>query len=442
MRLALFACLLSAHALVLGACEKRFSIGALRATGVYDDAGPGENVGGSVGGDGGVCARTGALYDVGDGPGALCEDGQRRAFRNAICSCGDVQNAGPITVDAFDSSEGAYAPGDPSGSMGVNGSFYPGPVNVGRSLWVAGANGIPLSANVRIGADLLDQGQLNGAFAVAIGGRAVVAGSINVQEFTASSLTVSETAMVAVAEGAPPYQRAAVAIPTPCDCRDPLDIGALVAAREKDNDNAAIGLDARESFRSINGAVELTLPCGRYYADAFYAPNPITLTITGPVELYVRGSMIADRAGTIDIQFAPGGEIDLFVEKGFSINNHLRIGWPNAPERARVYAGGGETLFFSGETTLGASVYAPRGELVSSGPFNVYGSLFVGRIASSGPLTVHYDRALARDECTPASCAAGESCGVLACKEDMCGECATDAECGAFLHCNEGLCLP
>src|SRR5688572_26401472 len=196
MRLVVLACLLLAHTLLMSACEKRFSIGALRATGVYDDGGPGTNVGGSVGDDGGVCARTGALYDVGDGPGALCEDGQRRAFRNAICSCGDVQNAGPITIDAFDSSKGAYAPGDPSGSMGVNGSFYPGPVDVGRSLWVKGPNGIPLTANVRIGANLLDQGQLNGPHGVAIGGAAWIAGAINVQEFTAASLTVSETAMV------------------------------------------------------------------------------------------------------------------------------------------------------------------------------------------------------------------------------------------------------
>ncbi len=437
-RVGFIACLL----LAIG-CEKRFSIGELRPVGADGGAGQGTNVGDSVGDDdGGLCARKGALFDLGDGPGQLCADGPRRAFRNAICSCGDVQNSGPIVVDAFDSTLGAYAPGDPGGSLGANGSFYPGPVNVGRSLWVAGPNGIPLSANVIIGANLLDQGQLDGPYAVSIGGAARIAGAINVQKLEAESLVVSDSANVQVVEGVPPLDRAAVQVPAPCDCSDPLDVAKLVAERATDNDNARIGLDAKESFRSINGAVELTLPCGRYYADAFYAPNPITLTITGTVELYVRGSMVADHAGTIDIQFAPGGEIDLFVEEGFSVANQLRIGWPNAPERARVHAGGGRTLFFAGETTIGGSLYAPQGELVSSGPFHVYGAMLVGRIASAGPLTVHYDRALARDECEPATCEAGEGCGVLACKANECTECALDADCGAFLRCDHGLCLP
>ena len=326
--------------------------------------------------------------------------------------------------------------------MGANGSFYPGPVNVGRSLWVAGVNGIPLAANVVIGANLLDQGQLDGPYAVNIGGHAQIAGGVNVQKLEAASLIVSDSSLVQVSEGAPAFARGTVNIPAPCDCEAPLDIARLVAARRLDNDNAKLGLDAAESFRSVNGAVELTLPCGRYYADAFYAPNPITLTITGTVELYVRGSMVADRAGTIDIQFAPGGEIDLFVEKGFSVANSLRIGWPNAPERARVHAGGGETLFFSGETTIGGSFYAPEGQLVASGPFNVFGALLVGRIASAGPLTVHYDRALARDDCEPAACQPGDSCGVLACKDGQCTECSADADCGELLRCDHGLCLP
>jgi hypothetical protein len=439
-RVAVYACLL----LAVG-CEKRFSIGELRPLAIDEDGGQGTHVGDSIGDDdagAGLCARKGALFDVGDGPGVLCEDGARQAFRNAICSCGDIQNSGPIVVDAFDSTVGAYVAGDPGGSIGANGSFYPGPVNVGRSLWVAGVNGIPLTANVTVGANLLDQGQLDGPYAVSIGGAAHIAGGVNVQKLEAKSLVVSDSSNVQVVEGAPPFERAAVQVPAPCDCENPLDIAKLVAEHSTDNDNARIGLDAKESFRSVNGAVELTLPCGRYYADAFYAPNPITLTISGTVELYIRGSMVADHAGTIDIQFAPGGEIDLFVEKGFSVTNELRIGWPNAPQRARVYAGGGQTLFFSGETTIGGSMYAPKGELVASAPFNVFGAMLVGRIASAGPLTVHYDRALARDDCQPATCKADDSCGVLACKGGECAACTTAADCGGLLHCDHGLCLP
>jgi hypothetical protein len=420
-------------------CETRLSIGSLRERAVPDDGG--QHDAGQV--DAGLCGRKGALYDVGDGAGVPCTDGVRRAFRNALCSCGDLQSNAPLSVDAFDSAESAYEEGDSNGSIGVNGAFYPISTSIGGSAWVHGSNGIPLNGELEIGGNLHDQGQLDGAYSVTVDGDAYVLGPVHVNSISAKTLTVSPTSTVMTVDPPPPFTQKAVVLPVPCDCtRPPLDIAALVNAHATDNDNAALGLDAKESFRSINGSVELTLPCGRYYAEAFYAPNPITLTISGPVELYVKGSMVTDGPGTIDIQFTAGGEIDLFVEKGFSTKGHVQIGWPTAPARTRVYAGGGDTLFFGGITTLGASLYAPEGELVTNGSFEVFGAMLVGRVSAGGSVALHYDRELARDSCTPGSCTDSASCGVLSCKNKACVACKTAADCGPFLRCDRGLCLP
>jgi hypothetical protein len=421
------------------ACEARFSLGNVKPQDVSMGGGQGEDAGPQVGGE---CPERGGLFDVGDGAGVRCSDGPRRAFRHALCSCTELQNSGPITVDAFDSDRGAYTPGDESGSLGVNGALYPGEVTVGGSLWVHDPNGIPLGADVSVGANLFDQGQLAGSYTVLVGGAARVGGRVAVAHLEVGSLLVSPTSTVAVDDGAPAYLVGTVAVPEPCDCSGELDVPALVAAHATDNDNARIGLDPKEGLRSLAGALEVTLPCGRYYVDAFYAPNPITITVTGPVELYVKGSVVADRAGTIDIQFTSGGEIDLFVENGFSVANRFDVGWPNDPARARIHAGGSETLFFSGPALIGASLYAPQGSLVTAGPFELYGAAVVGRVSSSGPLTLHYDRALARDDCAPAACAPGDSCGVLACIAGSCAACTSDAECGADYRCDQGLCLP
>jgi hypothetical protein len=425
--------------LLAAACETRFSLGSVRPKDVSMGGGQGEDAGTDVG----ACDPRGALFDVGDGPGVRCAGGLRRGFRHALCSCGDLQSSGSISVDAFDSDEGAYTPGDASGSIGVNGALYGRTVEIGGSLWVHDANGIPLGADLRVGANLFDQGQLDGSpHSVFVGGAARVGGAINVRHLEAGSLLVNPASTVAVTDGAPPYTAGVVAVPAPCDCAGAPDVPALVAAHATDNDNARIGLDPKEGMRSLAGVLELTLPCGRYYVDAFYAPNPIILTVTGPVELYVRGSMVADRSGTIDIQFTSGGEIDLFVEKGFSVANRFQVGWPNAPGRARIHAGGEDTLFFSGPTLIGGSLYAPGGRLVTAASFELYGAMVVQRVDSSAALLLHYDRALARDVCEPGTCPAGESCGVLACVAGGCIECTTDAECGADYRCDKGLCLP
>src|SRR5690606_3570266 len=134
------------------------------------------------------------------------------------------------------------------------------------------------------------------------------------------------------------FARDALAPQPPCPCEPPLDVESLIAASRSDNDNAHIDLDPEDGLKALDGPIERTLPCGRYYVDAFYAAHPITLTVLGPVELYVNGSMVADGAGTIDIQLAPEGQLDLFLRDGAATQNHVAIGARAAPGRARVFA--------------------------------------------------------------------------------------------------------
>jgi hypothetical protein len=182
----------------------------------------------------------------------------------------------------------------------------------------------------------------------------------------------------------------------PCACDPKLDVAGLIAAHRDDNDNAHIGLDPQHGLKALDGALELSLPCGRYYVDAFYAAHPITLTVLGPVELYVNDAMVADGAGSIDIQLAPEGQLDLFLKDGTATKNHVAIGTHAAPPRTRIFSGQGSTLYFGGNTTLGALLYAPQSNLVTGGTFEVFGAVAVGSASSSAPVRVHLDHALER----------------------------------------------
>lgn len=406
MHRTLTTCFIGITLLTTSGCDRRLSIGALHgdegsANGEAGTDDAGREDGGADGGTGGVgeCDRTGPLLNVGDGAGPACAGGgSSRAFRYVACSCDDLINNASIVSDAFGT---AKTPNNlTNGSVGINGSFYPLITTLSGSLVVAGGNGIPTKGNLTVAGDLRDQGQLDGQFDIVVDGNAEVGGDVRVKSLSlGGTLTVSNSSTVDVTDANPPALRSEVNIAPPCDCSTGPDITALTRAAEIENDNAAVGLDPQDGLKALNAPIELTLPCGRYYVDELYAPNPITLTITGRVALYIGGDLVTELGGPLRFQLAPGAELDLLVGNNTSAGDAVELGSAATQGRARLYVGGTGSLFFAGNTLVAGTVYAPKAELVASATFEVFGAVLARRMSTAGVLKLHYDRSLSDGSC-------------------------------------------
>ena len=294
----------------------------------------------------------------------------------------------------------------------------------GGSLIVAGSSGIPVSADLTIGGDLFDQGQLQGEHAVSVAGNARIAGDVRLDQLmVGGSLTLAPQAALSVNANAPSAKREAIMIAPPCDCTGALDVAGAIAARANSNDDAALALDPANALRALSAPIELSLPCGRYFVTDVYAPRAITLHITGRVALYVQNGIVIEGAGALTVDLADGAELDVFVGNSISAGGPVSIGTPLAPTHTRLHFGGDDTVFFASDTTLAATLYAPLADLVTEAKFELYGSALVRHVAASQGLTLHYDRALATDSCGAASC-------------------QQDDDCASALRCDHGSCLP
>ncbi|MDB4990425.1 MAG: lipoprotein [Myxococcaceae bacterium] len=370
-----------------------------------------------------ACDRRGPLFDLTDGYEGACGVGSR-GFHYAVCSCSDVVAAMPVDVDGFDSRQGVYVPGQASGALASVGALYPHALRVGGSLIVAGSAGIPLNADLVVGGNLLDQGQLQGQYAVSVAGQARIGGDVRLSHFAVSgSATVAPSAALSVSDGSPDAARDAVQIAAPCRCDAPFDVAAVIDAASRDNDNALLALDGESALKAFAAALELTLPCGRYYVGEIYGARPITLHVQGRVALYVQNGIVLENTGALTIELADGAELDMFVRNGISAGGPVQIGAPTAATHARLHFGATDSLFFLDKTMLAATLYAPRSELVSHGAFELYGAALVRRWSADGTLQLHYDRALSADACPAASC-------------------RSDTQCAPTLRCDHGSCLP
>src|SRR5690606_15796786 len=89
-------------------------------------------------------------------------------------------------------------------------------------------------------------------------------------------------------------------------------------------------------------------------------------------------------------------ELDLMIAGIVSSHARIVAGDVDHPSRTRIYVGGSGTIQLSGDSLIGANVYAPRSAVALSAPSTIFGSLFVRRIDQAGPLTIHYDEDVLR----------------------------------------------
>lgn len=374
--------------------------------------------------------------------GAVAE----RAFRWALCSCGDVDVSDPFATDSFDSGIDPDDLGELGGAVGANGAFTSlAEFDISGSLWASAAGGITTDDPSTVGQDLRSGGDLIGRNPFEIGGDAWVSGDV---ETTSSIIIGGVLRQPAEGERSPGVSFDAhvpgpVVVEPPCRCDSRVPVAAIVAAAATANDNEAVGLDP-SILINRREPLRLDLPCGRYVLDGVVTDSSITIGIHGKTALFIDGDIVVD-GGRFDFIVQPGAELDVFVTGRVSVDGRFVFGSRVRPAASRLYVGSSaaDAVVFFHDTVFHGFLYAGEGTISVRHPLEVFGGVFAGNFDSSGETRIHYDRAILRggDGCVPppGTCSqCGDCATTQACIAGVCGACETTADCCAPLFCSEG----
>ncbi len=407
-----------------------------------------------------VGAPTGPTKCVGGGPpvvspaaggGCLGELAQT-SFRWTICSCKDAQAGQALVVDAYDSSNGPYAPGAFGGGVGANGKIAPMQgVDIGGAAWSAGAAGISIGAASTVRQDLRVGGPVNAGGSLAVVRDAFITGNVGVGSgggvSIAKTLYAPATATIDPKVTYSALVRQPVVVRQPCDCSAPklVPVAAMIAAqRPPTNDNVLIGL-AVASVANPTGPLRVDLPCGAYYLLGIASTKALAIVAHGRTALFVDGDVASNTF--LALTAVPGSELDVFVGGAFNVTGALLIGSPNFPAAVRVYVGGSKALTLPANARVAANVYAAAGPVKWTSTQDAFGAVFAGDFSAPQATAFHYDRSVLRagDACPKAAgsaCSTCGDCGNQACVAGVCGACGSTDDCCSPLVCLEGRCEP
>jgi hypothetical protein len=428
------------------------------------DVGPGGHDGGTRDGggdeDGGsddYCETGGPFVEVGDEEEVVetcAGEVAERVFTNAICSCTDINIAGYLETRSFDSHD------DPSvresgAPVSVNVTYTTGGyTDVGGTFTVAGERSVNFAGYVNAGGDLRFRGDLSAVGYLEVDRDAWLLGDVTVPGYVRIGRDLHQApgrrlmAVVSVG-GERVTESFTIDLPCRCGAGDVIDVGALVDAARRDNDNARIGLDPAVLNNVMGIGIELELDCGRFYLERIGGIGGITLRITGHTAIFVGGDV--DAVGALDVELGPEGELDLFIAGNLVTIGAGSFGSTDRPAMSRVYVGGEGDVVLVGAAEFVGNVYAPRSRITAIGAAFVYGSLFGHLIEMPGALMVRYDRHIldvgedCGEEDDPDTCdrCDNECPGNRACVDNVCIDCRTDADCCEPLVCwPDGSCGP
>jgi hypothetical protein len=339
--------------------------------------------------------------------GACAGKVAEETFASALCSCEDTNVAGYLKTRSFQPGDS----GEPErlgGSVGVNRNYITnGYADVGASFTVAGPRDVLFGGLLKAGQDLLLNPAANVAGVIEVGRDAWLTddvrafGRVAIERDLYATAGVGFRGIALVDVGGDEHTQAvSVAPPCACGAGEIIDVSALVADGQSDNDNAAVGLDPDALNASI-GAVEVTLPAGRYFVHQIGGVGAMRLNITGKTAIFVEDDVIATGAFAIDL--APDAELDLFVRDNFVITGAARFGDRARPSATRVYVGGTGDIAIAGYAAFVGNLYAPTANIVIGGYGQIYGSLFGKNINAAGFVSVGYDEGILAtgDDCPP-----------------------------------------
>ena len=377
----------------------------------------------------------------------------QRAFRYALCTCSGYVSSHALVTDAFDSAQGPYVAGTATagGSVGANGDFAPGLLQVNGSVWASNSTDLTTTATIQITGELHAQGEVHSGPSLSVGASAWMANGIQ----TTGDVTVTGT--LHVPTGAPiqipqgmqhttgPVDATPFQVTPACDCAEAhlVDVKGVVATYGAHSDDQALKIQPSmlENVQSPLTTAQATLLCGRIFLTRIGAGNvPIHLMAQGRVAIFVQGDLSTPSDFVID---APSGdEVDLFVAGSVTVGGRFQVGDPANPARGRTYVGGTK-VNLQGAAALYGNLYAPGANLLlgQSAPTTLFGSVFVGSLSASADLTIHYDESILNPARTPTcsgatACATCNDCGGQACNSGTCGGCTGSDQCCPPLVCS------
>jgi hypothetical protein len=372
-------------------------------------------------------------------------------FVNALCTCKNASITGYLRTRAFDSSQSMTA--DLGGSVGINQTYLnsAGFTDVGGSFSIAGHDSLSLAGYVKTGGDFRVQGSARVAGYTNVGRNLWLAdgytdlGPVSVAGDLHASGSGSILAIPLLVSGKTYQESVSVPPPCPCEDKDILDVGALVADAKAHNDNNTAGIGA-SMFKTLIGYATATLPCGKFYIEGIGGIGDVIINVTGRAALFVDGSI--NNTGNLEFRLAPGAEIDVFIRDNLAIVGRATFGQKERPAASRVYIGGDGDVLLVGDGEFVGNVYAPRSLVQAVGYGAFLGSLFARDFVCPGFADFAFDLAIkkAGDPCTttppPNTCTKCGTCtGGTACVNGKCGACRSDGDCCSQMICSAGKCI-
>jgi hypothetical protein len=260
--------------------------------------------------------------------GDSCDPLTGPTFEYAVCTCGGLVTNSPFEVDSLDD---AAAPN--RASVAINDELQLGPdTSIDGSLYVTGRYEAMAAPRV--------------------------SGSV--------------------------FQRAA----PKCDC-DPthyLDIAALIAASSRENDNARAQLTAT-TLSGLSSGRSLSLDCGRYYFDRATGRGLLQIEARGRVAIFIAGDLSLDDGLTLTLQ--NGASAEIYVGGNVRVVGRLELSTSNDGNRVLLVVNGTGTINLT-SGIIDGTIYAPRSEIVTRGPLEIHGSMFVRRASFGDATRVRY----------------------------------------------------
>jgi hypothetical protein len=318
-------------------------------------------------------------------------------FASALCSCEDTNIAGYLRTRGFRASDGPNAPELLAGNVGVNRDYITaGYADIGGSFAVAGERDVAFGGFLNSGEDLRFNPAFDVAGVVDVARDAFLAGSVRAfgrvgigrDLHMAAGAGFRGIALVDVG-GEEHTEAVTVEPPCPCGPGQIIDVPALVAAAETDNDNDSVGLGPNDFNLVVGIGAEVTLPTGRFYINQIGGVGAITMHVTGKAALFVADDLLA--TGLFRVELEPDAEIDIFVRDNLVITGAAVFGDSARPSATRVYVGGTGDVAIAGAAAFSGNLYAPRANVLIGGFGRIDGSLFGKNINAAGFLSVGYD---------------------------------------------------
>ena len=333
---------------------------------------------------------------LGGGPAIVVEDptqgdrcsGQlrRELFTSAACSCDRAVFEGELFTDGFDSATGPYEAELMDGPVAMNDhldientAFFDGDVTTVGRLDVEGdltiTRDMMVGENLRVSGDALVDGDASiadgiSASTLTVGGSLTVPEGTDVDDHSFDQLVEEE-----------------VTVDPPCPCDSTPDVAAIVDARQENNQNDDVGLDAALLVDHYDSIQHLALPCGQFYLNGSDIEPDFTVIAEGRTAIYIDDNFTSE--GDLRILPAPGAELDLFIDGQITAEGSLVLGSPNYPASTRIYVDDQTAL--EGDVQLNGFLFGAD-HMTFEGDFEVFGGLFAGQLLSAeGNTSIHYD---------------------------------------------------